>query len=192
MLFNSGPFLYFMLFVLPTYWLLPRLAQNVFLLGASYYFYGSVHGMFLALIVASTIVDYVMALLIEVSPPRKRLFLCMSLFTNLGILGYFKYYNFFIDEVTALLVSAGVDAPFARLDVILPVGISFYTFQTLSYTIDVAQGRLKACRDPLTLALYVAFFPQLVAGPIERAGSCLSSHRGGLSRRISSSAACSS
>ena len=162
-----------MLIVVPVYWALPRLAQNVFLLAASYYFYGSAHGMFLVLILVSTVIDYAMGLCIERDRARTRWYLIISMVTNLGILCYFKYFNFFVDEVTALLGLVGVDAQFARLDVVLPVGISFYTFQTMSYTIDVAQGRMRACRNLLTLALYVAFFAQLVAGPIERAGRLL-------------------
>jgi len=95
--------------------------------------------------------------------------LVASLSTNLGLLAFFKYYNFFVESLTGLLATAGLDATGWRLDLVLPVGISFYTFQTLSYTLDVYRGRLEPTRDPLDFALFVAFFPQLVAGPIERA-----------------------
>ena len=162
-----------MVLLVPVYWALPRVAQNLFLLAGSYYFYASVHGYFLLLILASTLIDYAMALLIGRDPRHRWSYATVSIITNLGILGYFKYYNFFITEIEALLGAFGMDPAFARLDVILPVGISFYTFQTMSYTIDVAMGRLRPTKNLLDFALYVGFFAQLVAGPIERAGRLL-------------------
>ena len=173
MLFNSIQFLYFALLVIPVYWMLPRVAQNVFLLAASYYFYGSVHGMFLLLILISTALDYAMGMAIKRDHARRWFYMTVSIVANLGILGYFKYYNFFMTEIGTLLTGLGLDPAFTRLNVVLPVGISFYTFQTMSYTIDVARGKLKPVSNLLDFALYVGFFAQLVAGPIERAGRLL-------------------
>lgn len=173
MLFNSVDFLVFAAIVIPIYWLLPRVAQNVFLLAASYYFYGSVHGMFLLLIIVSTFVDYTAARLIDAQPTRKRWYLLISIVSNLGILGYFKYCNFFLENFAQVLGSVGLSMSYERLSIVLPVGISFYTFQTMAYTIDVYRGRFRSDKNLLNVALYVAFFPQLVAGPIERADRLL-------------------
>ncbi|MCD4674808.1 MAG: MBOAT family protein, partial [Desulfobacula sp.] len=139
------------------------------MLGSSYYFYGSVHGQWLWLIIISTLVDYSMGLLIERFEVRKWVFVSISAVTNLGILGYFKYCNFFIESMIEFFNVFGVELSYSYLEIILPVGISFYTFQTMSYTFDVAQGKVKARKNLLDFSLYVAFFAQLVAGPIERA-----------------------
>ena len=136
------------------------------------FFYGSWDWRFLSLILASTIVDYCCAFGIYLSQSqwKKKLFLCLSLSCNLGLLAVFKYFNFFIDSFQNFLGLLGFTTTVSTsLNIILPVGISFYTFQTLSYTIDIYREQLKPERNFLTFALYIAFFPQLVAGPIERA-----------------------
>ncbi len=139
------------------------------LLASSYLFYAAWDWRFLGLILATTTVDFVAGLLMERSPSRKGVVLAVSLLCDLGILGFFKYYNFFVSTFDALLERFGVAMRIAHLDVILPIGISFYTFRTINYTVDVYRGKLKATRNPLDFALFVAFFPQLVAGPIARA-----------------------
>ncbi len=170
LLFNSFHFALFMLPVLAVYPLLNRRGQNLFLLGASYVFYGSWDWRFLSLIMASTVVDYLCALRIEAEEgPRRRRYLVTSLVFNLGLLGVFKYFNFFMDSLQGMLGQVGIALSPMAVEIILPVGISFYTFQTLSYTIDVYQRQVKPTRDLGDFALYVAFFPQLVAGPIEKA-----------------------
>ena len=171
MLFNSETFWIFFLVVLGLYQLLGHRAQNLLLLLASYVFYGCWSVRFLALIAASTIIDYIVARSIEKcsSERSKRVLLGISIAANLGILGVFKYYGFFAGELAQLLDSVGLPAMVPTFHVVLPVGISFYTFQTMSYTIDVARGRCPATHNFWDFALYVAFFPQLVAGPIERA-----------------------
>ncbi|MEM6474684.1 MAG: MBOAT family O-acyltransferase [Pseudomonadota bacterium] len=145
--------------------------QNAVLLGASYVFYGWWDWRFLGLIVLSTAIDYIAALAMERSGdgPARRRWLHLSVASNLTILGFFKYFGFFAGEAKAALNAAGLNADWGTLDLILPVGISFYTLQTLSYSIDVYYKRAKPERNLLRYATYVAFFPQLVAGPIERA-----------------------
>jgi len=148
-------------------------ARKVLLLVASYYFYAYWDVRFLGLLILSTLWDYVIGRLlssIDLKPIR-RVLLGASLLGNLGVLGFFKYYNFFIDSAQSLLGSWGLQG--GSLEIILPIGISFYTFQTLSYTIDVYRGTLAPCRRLLDFSLYVAFFPQLVAGPIVRASEFL-------------------
>ncbi|MEW8223065.1 MAG: MBOAT family protein, partial [Candidatus Thiodiazotropha taylori] len=145
------------------------------LLVASYIFYGYWDYRFLSLIFISTVVDYFVALNIakqDDAKLRKQLLL-LSVFTNLGFLGFFKYYNFFSNEFAAMLGTMGVDVSLPVLNIILPVGISFYTFQTLSYTIDTYRNKVQPTDKFLDFALYVSFFPQLVAGPIERASHLL-------------------
>ena len=175
MIFNSLEFGVFFVLVLGVYVALARVSsrrpQNLLLLLASYLFYGAWDWRFLGLIWISTAVDYWVGLRLHQSTDaaiRKR-WVTLSLITNLGILGFFKYAGFFVDSLTALLRSMGVTADLGTLDIVLPVGISFYTFQTLSYTVDIYRRRLEPTRDLLDFALFVAFFPQLVAGPIERA-----------------------
>ena len=158
-------------------------ARNAVLLVASYYFYGCWDWRFLSLIVISTVVDYSCGLALGRERPdddtcpstrrRRKLILLASLVTNLGLLGVFKYYNFFVDSAASLLTGLGMDPHPRTLNIVLPVGISFYTFQTLSYTIDLYRRKIGTEHNLLTFALYVAFFPQLVAGPIERARNLL-------------------
>jgi alginate O-acetyltransferase complex protein AlgI len=170
-LFNSLNFALFFPVVFATYWILPHRWQNRMLLVASYVFYGSWDWRFLFLIFLSTGVDYACGLRMHVTPTERgrRALLLASLVTNLGLLGVFKYFDFFATSFASLAAAFGVRVDVVLLDLILPVGISFYTFQTLSYTIDVYHRRIEPERDLTNFALYVAFFPQLVAGPIERA-----------------------
>lgn len=175
MLFNSFHFLVFFPIVLGVYHLIPRRYRWMFLLVASYYFYMSWNPWYLGLIVASTGVDYWAGLKIYKTSEAylKKRWLCLSITVNLGILFIFKYYNFFIGSFTDLVSSVGWSVSPAFLNLILPVGISFYTFQTISYTVDVYKGRIEPERNLGYFALFVSFFPQLVAGPIERAGDLL-------------------
>ncbi len=181
MLFNTYIFFIFLGFVLGVFLLLkkqPKL-RVIWVLLASYFFYGYWEWKFLSLILISTGIDYFSALQIEQAKSQsgKRNWLLVSLFTNLGILTYFKYANFFLDSFSDVLTQLGTSFSLPILEIILPVGISFYTFQTLSYTIDVYRGRIKAEKSILNFALFVTFFPQLVAGPIERAEHILNQFR---------------
>jgi D-alanyl-lipoteichoic acid acyltransferase DltB (MBOAT superfamily) len=171
MLFNSLAFLIFLPIVLAIYYALPRRGQNVFLLLASYFFYGWWDWRFCSLLFISTIIDYFCGLAMENSedPKHRKRVLTVSLCANLGILGFFKYFNFFTESAAELLGKLGMQASPFLLDIALPVGISFYTFQTLSYTLDIYRRQMKPTRDFLSFALFVSYFPQLVAGPIERA-----------------------
>lgn len=173
MLFNSPEYALFLPIVVLLYWALARSwrAQNTLLLAASYLFYGWWDWRFLGLLLATSLVDFFVALGIERARTRRtqRLILVASVAANLGTLGFFKYYNFFIESLTGAFASLGVQMHAATLQVILPVGVSFYTFQALTYTIGVYRGTVKPTRDLTTFLAYVAFFPQLVAGPIERA-----------------------
>jgi alginate O-acetyltransferase complex protein AlgI len=171
MLFNSTAFFIFFACVYATY-LACRgnlRVQNILLVVASYIFYGWWDWRFLGLIWLSTLVDFICSNQIVKQPRLAKRFMMISVFANLGILGFFKYFNFFSDTLSSLLQGLGFSvAPFT-LEIILPIGISFYTFQTLGYTIDVYRGNVRPVKNLLNFALYVAFFPQLVAGPIERA-----------------------
>lgn len=169
MIFHSLDFIAFFLVVTATYWALPHKAQNVLLLVSSYFFYGYVHPWFLILIAVSTVMDYSLALAIEAWPARRRKLIWLSVISNFGLLGFFKYFNFFVENVHAVLGGIGWDVSLPMLRIILPVGISFYTFQSLSYTIDVYRGELRARKSLLDFAVFVSLFPQLVAGPIVRA-----------------------
>ncbi len=178
MLFNSIEFAIFLPLVFSIYWAIggrfPR-RQNLFLLMASYFFYGWWDWRFLGLIIFSTAVDYFIGLKlgkINLTNKRKRL-VFISLLTNLGLLGFFKYYNFFVDSFAEAFSFLGYTFKVSHLQVVLPVGISFYTFQTLSYTIDVYRKKVTPTRDLINFAAFVSFFPQLVAGPIERASNLL-------------------
>jgi len=178
MLFNSWPFIAFLVGVLAIYHSLgPRRyrAQNYLLLGASYFFYGYWDWRFLALLAISTVVDYVAALRIGASERSKtrRAWLSLSLLVNFGLLGFFKYFNFFADSTIRIFEQLGFEPSWTTLNVVLPVGISFYTLQTVGYTVDVYRGHQDPIRNRLTYAVYVAYFPQLLAGPIERAGRLL-------------------
>ena len=179
MLFNSFEFFIFLPIVFILYWFVlnKRLTtQNLLVLSASYVFYGWWDYRFLSLIVISTVVDYFVGLTIyksQKSSVRKK-WLLVSVLFNLGLLGFFKYYNFFIESWVELLSSIGYDLENTwTLKVILPVGISFYTFQTMSYSIDIYRKKLKPTKDFIAFAAFVSFFPQLVAGPIERASNLL-------------------
>ena len=175
MVFNSLTFLIFLGFTLLFYYKLPFKAQNIFLLGASYLFYGWWDYRFLFLLLFTSAFDYSCALLIEKQTDRtkRRWLLAFSLVLNLGVLCVFKYFNFFADSLAALLHTFGMKATWPVLNVILPVGISFYTFLSMSYTIDVYRDEMKATRDPIAFLLFVSFFPHLVAGPIVRASFLL-------------------
>ncbi|HMV69213.1 MAG TPA: MBOAT family O-acyltransferase [Myxococcota bacterium] len=150
------------------YWRLGRVAQNVLLVLAGLVFYGWVHPWFLIPLVVSSAVDFFAGLGMEAWPERRRALLGVSLAANLGMLGWFKYAGWFVENVDAALRGIGLGGV-GTLSVMIPVGISFYTFQTLSYTLDVYRGKLPARRSPLDFFVFVSFFPQLVAGPIERA-----------------------
>lgn len=171
MVFNSFAFALFMPTVFVLYWTLPRRFQNPLLLAASYVFYGAWDWRFGGLLLLSTVVDFFVArrLEIETAQRSRRLLLGTSLVVNLGVLGFFKYFDFFVESAVGLFGRFGLDADGFTLRIILPVGISFYTFQTLAYTIDVFRRKSEVEHNFVTFALYVAFFPQLVAGPIERA-----------------------
>jgi len=173
MLFNSLIFLLFLPTVIVIFFNLPLKIRSLFLLLASYCFYMYFKPIYIFLILASTLVDFFAAQYIGKSESirQKRLGLVASLVCNLGLLFVFKYYDFTATNVNILLDPTAWQMPY--LDVILPMGISFYTFQTLSYTIDVYYGTVKPEKNLITFALYVAYFPQLVAGPIERATSLL-------------------
>ncbi|MFP6582008.1 MAG: MBOAT family protein, partial [Candidatus Hydrogenedentota bacterium] len=175
MLFNSWIFILFILVVLPLYYRLRFSLQNPFLLVASYVFYAFWDWRFLILLWLSTLVDFFIAQALNRSQDarhRKRL-LFLSVAVNLGILGFFKYFNFFADSTVTLLNSVGLEPTYTTLHIILPVGISFYTFQTMAYTIDVYRKRQDAITNLIDYAVYVCYFPQLVAGPIERAQNLL-------------------
>lgn len=179
MLFNSFEFAVFLPVVLGLYWYVfnrSRKAQNAFLVAASYFFYANWDWRFLSLIAISSAVDYCVGLGFSKTndTTKRRLLLLASLSVNLGFLGFFKYFNFFAESFAQTFVLFGQPvADAARLSIVLPVGISFYTFQTLSYSIDVYRGRLEPSKDPGSFFAFVSFFPQLVAGPIERATSLL-------------------
>ena len=176
MVFNSLHFVWFFIVVYATYRVLPHRAQNWLLLGASYYFYAAWDWRFLGLLLASTLVDYTCAraLARTAAPRARRALLVVSLGFNLTLLGFFKYFNFFADSLHGVVGALGWNIDFVTLRVLLPVGISFYTFVTMSYVIDVYRREIPATRDLLDFAVFVAFFPHLVAGPILRASNLLS------------------
>ena len=179
MLFNSIEFLFFLPIVFVLYWFVfnKKLKhQNLLILVSSYFFYGWWDYRFLILIILSTIVDYFIGINIakEISEKKKKRLLLSSIIFNLGVLGGFKYYNFFIESWVELFNVFGYKIKSIwTLKIILPVGISFYTFQTMSYTIDIYKKKLTPTKDFISFASFVAFFPQLVAGPIERAKKLL-------------------
>jgi alginate O-acetyltransferase complex protein AlgI len=165
--FTSWAFaLFFATVMLGLYLIRTRTARQAWILLASAYFYSYANPWYLALLAIPSVIDYVAAIRIEDGddPVRRKRWLIFSLVTNLGLLGYFKYTNFFLDSVAAV-----VGASPRHLEILLPVGISFYTFKTLSYTIDVYRGELPACREWWRYAMFVMYFPELVAGPIVRA-----------------------
>jgi alginate O-acetyltransferase complex protein AlgI len=169
LLFNSFQFLFFIVPVLALYALLDHRRQNWMLLAASYFFYGCWDWRFLGLILMSTTIDYAVARrMADPTTQHRRRWMVASLIINLTVLGFFKYFNFFSQSLHDLLSTVGIQASLPVLDVLLPVGISFYTFQSASYVIDVYRGRTIAATRFDDCALYVSYFPQLVAGPIER------------------------
>jgi len=175
MTFNSLSFLIFFAVVYVIYLNVNHKWQNRVLLIASYFFYGCWNWRFLSLIALSTVIDFTVGRKLDASEDqavRKR-WLFVSMFCNLGILGFFKYFNFFSESLVDFLQIFNLNINYSTLNIILPVGISFYTFQTMSYTIDVYRKDLKTCDNFFDFALFVSFFPQLVAGPIERAKNLL-------------------
>ena len=175
MLFNSYIFWAFFACVIILYRLLPHRGQNYMLLVASYVFYGYWNWRFLFIMLFSTVVDYCAAIFIgeSQSKQRRKTVLVASICVQLGLLGLFKYYGFFAHELSGWLARVGMPVALPALSVLLPVGISFYTFQTMSYTIDVYRGQFKYTKNFVDFALFVSFFPHLVAGPIVRATKLL-------------------
>jgi len=178
MLFNSLEFFVFLPIVFAIYWLIGgknMKTQNLLIAVASYIFYGWWDWKFLSLILFSSIIDYSVGLALSKieKPSKRKLLLWISISINLGFLGFFKYYNFFIDSLIDSFTFFGNELHISTLNIILPVGISFYTFQTLSYTIDVYNKKMKPTKDFISFAAFVSFFPQLVAGPIERSTNLL-------------------
>jgi len=178
MLFNSIEFAIFLPIVFALYWFVTNKnlkLQNLLIVGASYLFYGWWDWRFLSLIVFSTIVDFLLGLQLAKTEEKgkRKLLLWASLLVNLGFLGFFKYFNFFAESFSDAFTLFGSQIETSRLNIILPVGISFYTFQTLSYTIDIYKKKLEPTRNFVAFMAFVSFFPQLVAGPIERAKNLL-------------------
>ena len=170
MLFDTPIYLVFLSIVVLAYWWLPRRPQNMFLLVASYFFYGWWDWRFLGLILLSTLVDFYCARTIAVSTDqnRRRLLLILSVTMNLGFLGYFKYCDFFIDSFAGAAAMFGFHIPVQVLGILLPPGISFYTFQALAYIVDVYYKKLEPAESLLDYALFISLFPHLIAGPIQR------------------------
>ena len=176
MIFNSVTFLLFLVAVVILYWILPRGPRLWMIFGSSLVFYGFWRVEYTALLLVSTVVDYVAGLAIHRSadPGRRRVYLGVSLATNLGLLFYFKYLMFFAGQGAGLLRTLGFDVAEPAFSIVLPLGISFYTFQTISYTVDVYRGFIAPERNFALYGCYVTFFPQLVAGPILRAREVIS------------------
>jgi alginate O-acetyltransferase complex protein AlgI len=172
MLFNTFQYWIFFLIVAALFYSVPFRIGKVLLVGASYVFYMWWDPRFIVLILTSTVVDYFLGIWLEVTTGRrKKLLLAVSLVVNLGILGFFKYYDFFAGSLAALL---HIPKSSVVLQVVLPVGVSFYTFASLSYTFDVYWGKMKAERNFINYALFISFFPHLIAGPIIRARQFIS------------------
>lgn len=174
MIFNSIEFALFFPLVFVLYWLIfhkKQQSRNLFLIAVSYFFYGCWDWRFLSLIIISSAVDFIIGkrLSEENVISKRKWLLAISLLVNLGFLGFFKYCNFFIESFVGAFTIFGVHPTVSTLNIILPVGISFYTFQTLSYTLDVYFKKMDHNHDVLSFFAFVSFFPQLVAGPIERA-----------------------
>ncbi|RMD99631.1 MAG: MBOAT family protein, partial [Bacteroidetes bacterium] len=175
MIFNSLPFLVFVAIFIPLYFALKGRARLMLALAGSYLFYGWWDWRFLSLIAMSTLVDYWVGAAVhkEQDEKRRKRLLLLSMVVNLGFLGFFKYFDFFIASFVELLQSFGLQPSVSTLGIILPVGISFYTFQSMSYTIDIYRRKLEPEHDLVKFATFVAFWPQLVAGPIVRASDFL-------------------
>ena len=178
MLFNSLSFVVFLIIVLILYYapIFNWKSKKRMLLLSSYVFYGLWNPPLILLLWISTIVDWTAGnkLAVEEKQSKRKMWLLLSMFVNLGFLGFFKYGDFLLENFVVLMSSIGVDFQAAPMDIILPMGISFYTFQTMSYTIDIYKKEIKPARTFLDFALYVTFFPQLVAGPIVRAKELIS------------------
>jgi alginate O-acetyltransferase complex protein AlgI len=176
MLFCSVPFTLFFVAVFLTYWALPwHRGRVLLLLGASLYFYASWNRWLAVVLFVSTLVDYCVARGMEAtgSPRLRRLLLLVSLVGNVGLLCYFKYANFFLQSLEEAVGACGLSLSLPVLHVLLPVGISFYTFEAINYTVDVYRGKVRAARDPTHFMLFILFFPHLIAGPIVRARAFL-------------------
>ena len=169
--FTSVQYLVFFLVIYLVYWRLNARRQNILLVLASYFFYANWNWRMLGLIVLVTVADYFNGLRIRgsSSQAQKKFWLAASIAVNLGILGSFKYFNFFVESLAALAESTGFAVSFSTLNIILPIGISFYTFRSLSYTLDIYRGRLEPTGSLIDYAAFVSFFPHLAAGPITRA-----------------------
>ena len=178
MLFTTIDFAIFLLIVFILYWFVTNKnlkVQNVLIAIASYFFYGWWDLRFLALLLLITVVNYFLGLGLskENNEAKRKLLFYAGIFVNLGVLGFFKYYNFFQDSFIAAFSFLGIEIKAQSLNIILPVGISFYTFKTLSYIIDIYKRTVKPAVDFVAYSAFVAFFPQLVAGPIDRATTLL-------------------
>lgn len=180
MLFNSYQFLVFFPVVVLVYFIIPRKIRYVWLLIASYYFYMSWNAKYALLLLTSTAITYISGLLLAAIQPKghrqvvgRKIVVAASFLSNLSILFFFKYFDFAIENINAVLAAFHVELLHPQFDILLPVGISFYTFQALSYTMDVYREEVAAEKNPLKYALFVSFFPQLVAGPIERSKNLL-------------------
>lgn len=175
MLFNSFVFIFFLIVVIPIAYIIGNRYRNLFLVFSSYVFYGYWDWRFCFLLAISTVIDFIVGekLYHTTQEKKRKSLLFISLFANLGILGIFKYFNFFSESFIELAKLFSLQLDFLHLNIILPVGISFYTFQTMSYTIDIYRKKLTPTNSFIDFALFVAFFPQLVAGPIERASNLL-------------------
>ena len=174
MVFNSVEFALFFPIVFFLYWWIGRKnlkIRNFFIILVSYVFYGLWDWRFLSLIFISSLIDYVVGSQLgqQEDKKKRKILLAVSLLVNIGFLAFFKYFNFFAESFIYAFTLFGQEFSYSRLHIILPVGISFYTFQTLSYTLDIYKGKLQPTQDPLSFFAFVSFFPQLVAGPIERA-----------------------
>ena len=189
MSFTSLTFIIFLLVTLFAYWLVKKREwQNAVLLVASYVFYGWVSPQLSLLLGSSTLLDFLLARGMTVKPARTRLFMTFSLALNLGVLAFFKYYNFFGEDLARVAGALGLNDDIFLTRILLPAGLSFYTLKKLGYMIDVSRGTLKPTHTLADFALYVSFFPQIVAGPIERPqNSCRRSKPDGTGRRNISS-----
>jgi D-alanyl-lipoteichoic acid acyltransferase DltB (MBOAT superfamily) len=178
MFFNSIDFAIFLPIVFILYWFVTKnnlKLQNLIIVLMSYVFYGWWDWRFLSLIIFSTVIDYLVgrSLKTEENHSKRKILLWTSIIVNLGFLGFFKYFNFFLDNFQSAFSFVGYEISSSSLNIVLPVGISFYTFQTLSYSIDVYRRKLEPTKDFIAFSAFVCFFPQLVAGPIERASNLL-------------------
>lgn len=185
MLFNSYHFLVFFPIVCLLYFVLPKKIRWIWLLASSYYFYMCWNPIYLILIVISTILTYLCAIFVEKAEKNttKKLIIALSVVLNIGILGYFKYTNFLVDSINSVFSIFSIN-PISRFDIVLPVGISFYTFQAIGYTIDVYRKDIDAEKNIFRYALFVSFFPQLVAGPIERSKNLMTQIRNEASIKV--------